>query len=128
MRLSITEKPGLAKAIVAGLNGGIHKDGCYDCDKPLRRTTRKDKNAFFWGCAGFTDGCKFACEDKAGSPVPKQAPTVSSFHKCLACGKGLSRRPGKKKGTFWWSCSGFPDCKQTYPNTKGKPVYSTHKA
>lgn len=101
---------------------------CPDCGKPLRRIKKKDKNEFFWGCTGFADGCKFACEDKAGKPVKKQAATVSTLHKCMACGRGLSRRPGKKKGTFWWGCSGFPDCKQTYPDIKGKPDYSKRKA
>jgi DNA topoisomerase-3 len=53
---------------------------------------------------------------------------VSSLHKCLACGSGLSRRPSaKKKGSFWWSCSGYPNCKQTYFDLKGKPDYSRAK-
>lgn len=97
---------------------------CPECGKPLRRIKKKEKNEFFWGCTGFADGCKFACEDKAGSPVPKQAPLVSDTHKCKSCGKGLTRRPGKKKGTFWWGCSGFPECKQTYPDIKGKPDFN----
>ncbi len=53
----------------------------------------------------------------------KEAPKVSEIHKCMACGKGLVRRTGKKKSTFFWSCSGYPDCKQTYPDVKGKPNY-----
>lgn len=54
----------------------------------------------------------------------KEAAPVSSLHKCMACGIGLSRRPSKKKGQFWWGCSDFPACKQTYPDLKGKPDYS----
>jgi DNA topoisomerase-3 len=100
---------------------------CPACGKPLRRIKKKAKNEFFWGCTGFADGCKYACEDKAGQPVPKQAPLVSELHQCLACGKGLSRRPGKKKGTHWWGCSGFPACQQTYPDIKGKPDYTLNK-
>ena len=42
----------------------------------------------------------------------------------LGCGSGLSRRPSKKKGQFWWGCSNFPTCKQTYPDLKGRPDYS----
>jgi DNA topoisomerase-3 len=100
---------------------------CPDCGKPLRRIKKKDKNEFFWGCTGFADGCRFAAEDKSGKPVPKQAPLVSAVHKCMSCGKGLSRRPGRKKGAFWWGCSGFPTCKQTYPDIKGQPDFNNSK-
>ena len=54
----------------------------------------------------------------------KEATPVSSLHKCMACGNGLSRRPAKRKGQFWWGCSNFPTCKQTYPDLKGRPDYS----
>jgi DNA topoisomerase-3 len=54
----------------------------------------------------------------------KEAAPVSSLHKCMACGTGLSRRPSKKKGVFWWGCSNYPTCKQTYPDLKGRPDYS----
>ncbi len=54
----------------------------------------------------------------------KEAAPVSSLHKCMACGSGLSRRPSKQKGKFWWGCSKFPTCKQTYPDLKGRPDYS----
>ncbi|CCE25803.1 DNA topoisomerase III [Methylotuvimicrobium alcaliphilum] len=54
----------------------------------------------------------------------KEGTPVSSLHKCMACGSGLSRRPSKKPGHFWWGCSNFPTCKQTYPELKGRPDYS----
>ena len=55
----------------------------------------------------------------------KEGAAVSTVHKCMACGTGLSRRPTKKKGHFWWGCSNFPTCKQTYPDIKGKPDYKS---
>jgi DNA topoisomerase-3 len=110
-----------------GIGIKVNAPPCPDCGKPLRRIKKKAKNEFFWGCTGFADGCKYACEDKAGKPVAKQAPLVSELHKCMSCGKGLSRRTGKKKGTFWWGCSGFPECKKTYPDIKGKPDYNINK-
>jgi hypothetical protein len=85
-----------------GIGIKVNAPPCPDCGKPLRRIKKKDKNEFFWGCTGFADGCKYACEDKAGKPVAKQALLVSELHRCKSCGKGLSRRTGKKKGTFWW--------------------------
>lgn len=54
----------------------------------------------------------------------KVAAAVSTLHKCMTCGSGLSRRPSKKKGQHWWGCSNFPGCKQTYPDLKGRPDYS----
>ncbi|WP_017168798.1 DNA topoisomerase 3 [Xanthomonas phaseoli] len=57
----------------------------------------------------------------------KEAPKVSEIHKCMACGKGLVRRAGKKAGTNFWSCSGYPTCSQTYPDAKGKPNYAIQR-
>lgn len=55
----------------------------------------------------------------------KEAAPVSNVFKCMSCGAGLSRRPlPKKKGHFWWGCSNYPTCKQTYPDVKGSPNYS----
>lgn len=53
----------------------------------------------------------------------KEDAQISKLHKCMECSAGLIRRDGKKKGTFWWGCSGYPECKQTYPDAKGKPDY-----
>lgn len=106
-----------------GIQAATHP--CPLCSKPLRRIKKKKNNAFFWGCTGFAEGCKFACDDPIGQPVQKKAQNVSERHKCLACGNGLSRRPGQKKRTFWWGCSHYPTCKQTYPDIKGKPNYNS---
>lgn len=57
----------------------------------------------------------------AGAPA---AAAVSSAFKCGVCGKGLSRRAGKQPGKFFWSCSGYPACNQTYPDVKGRPNYN----
>lgn len=40
-------------------------------------------------------------------------------HPCPACGKALMRRKGQY-GQFW-SCTGYPDCKTSLPDNKGKP-------
>jgi DNA topoisomerase-3 len=39
---------------------------------------------------------------------------------CPQCGKGMKRRPGQN-GHFW-GCSGYPECKHTMNDVKGKPV------
>jgi len=58
----------------------------------------------------------------------KEALKVSELHKCMACSNGLTRRASsKKKGVFWWGCSNYPTCKQTYPDIKGRPDYGKGK-
>lgn len=54
----------------------------------------------------------------------KEAAPISKLHKCGTCSLGLSRRPTKKKGVFWWGCSGYPNCQMSYPDINGKPDYS----
>lgn len=52
-----------------------------------------------------------------------EAPAISAF-KCLECQSGLIRREAKKKkGAFYWSCSGYPKCDMTYMDAKGRPNY-----
>ena len=55
----------------------------------------------------------------------KAAITISTQHICSLCGKGLCRRNGSKGA--WWSCSGYPVCKQSYPDAKGKPNFNQRK-
>lgn len=112
-----------------GLAIKIDAPECPTCRRPLRRM--KGSKGQFWSCTGYAEGCKFTADDKAGKPVlaKKEPAPVSVMHRCMACGKGLIRRPSaKKKNSFWWSCSGYPACSQTYFDAKGKPDYSKGKA
>ncbi|MCJ9669435.1 MULTISPECIES: DNA topoisomerase 3 [unclassified Neorhizobium] len=106
-----------------GVGIKIDTHPCPACGKPLRRIKKKDKDAFFWGCAGFAEGCKYACDDKAGKPVLHETPKLSEEHKCTACGHGLVRHKDKKGRGFWWGCSNFPTCKQTFADLKGQPNF-----
>lgn len=58
----------------------------------------------------------------------KSAVTISEVYKCGVCGAGLIRRPTKEKGKYFWGCSGYPKCKQTYQDLKSRPDYSPKKA
>lgn len=50
---------------------------------------------------------------------------VSTKYKCPKCGKGLVRRESsKKKGAFWWGCSGFPSCKEMFMDQNGEPKFT----
>ncbi|QIQ22527.1 DNA topoisomerase 3 [Zophobihabitans entericus] len=56
-----------------------------------------------------------------GSIKVGHIPKVSNLHKCDLCGKGLYKLAGKKPGSFWWQCSGAPECTQTYSDLNGRP-------
>jgi len=67
--------------------------------------------------------------DKNGKPdlTPKKKIELSE-HKCPSCGKPLIKRESKKNGkggnkNYWWGCSGFPDCRETYFEDNGKPKF-----
>lgn len=124
-----TELKATLQAVPTVKKAGVEHT-CPTCNKnQLRRI--KGSKGHFWSCTGYHDGsCKASFEDKGGKPVlekkPKPALPVSAEHTCRAegCGKGLTRRPSaKKKGSYWWACSGFPACKQTYFDKSGKPDY-----
>ena len=102
---------------------------CPTCKTNQLRRIAKGANGPFWSCTGYQDGsCKASFPDKGGKPIliKKPAPPVSTTFMCKAdgCGKGLVRRPSaKKKGAYWWACSGYPSCKQSYPDKRGNPDY-----
>jgi DNA topoisomerase-3 len=90
---------------------------------------RKGVNGVFWACNNHPD-CKTSYPDKNGSPdletKQKRAPIVSS-HKCPECDKGLIRRKRKRaqgKVSYFWGCSGFPECKKTLFDKAGNPNFT----
>jgi DNA topoisomerase-3 len=46
-------------------------------------------------------------------------PASESQHLCPACAKPMRRRKGRD-GHFW-GCTGYPECRQTLPDQRGKP-------
>ena len=53
----------------------------------------------------------------------KKEVAASSEFKCKKCGKPLVRRLAKDKKSYWWGCSGYPECKEIYYDDNGKPKY-----
>jgi DNA topoisomerase-1 len=90
----------------------------------LHRKSGKD-GTFWWGCSEYNkgQGCKNSYPDKDGKPNFEAGRAVSTEHKCLICGKGLVRKLNKTDNSFFWGCSGYPDCKKAYPDKDGKPDY-----
>lgn len=110
-------------------------DNCPACNqKTLFR--RPGEKGFFWACKD-REKCGKTYPDKNGKPDLTDKKANTTEHDCGACGKKLNRRvtPAKKatkttKATperYWYGCSGFPACKQTYFEKDGKPDYSTTK-
>lgn len=52
--------------------------------------------------------------------ILKISPSASAV-KCPNCGKPMVRR--KSKNGYFWGCSGFPECKTTANDNKGKPDF-----
>ncbi|KTC71797.1 DNA topoisomerase I [Legionella birminghamensis] len=48
-----------------------------------------------------------------------------SLFECHCCHQKLIKRKGKNG--YWWACSAYPTCKQTYSDLKGKPQYTLKK-
>lgn len=98
------------------------KHPCPACGSAMRLVDLKDSK--FWGCTDHPQ-CKTTLPDVDGAPGEKVKREVSQ-HSCTACGSGLIRRESKKASKktdqFFWGCSGYPVCKKTYADTKGKPV------
>lgn len=57
----------------------------------------------------------------AAAPAPAAEPGGKS-HPCPQCGKPLVRRKSGKGKGFWWGCSGYPECRHTAEDRRGRPV------
>jgi len=95
-----------------GMNMTAQTNGtqCPVCEKGVLRK-RTGKNGDFWGCSLYPE-CRTTVPDKKGKPDVDGQPVFKPSDKfiCPKCSKGLVRRPARKKGIFWWGCSGFPTC------------------
>jgi len=49
------------------------------------------------------------------------ANTAGECHTCPNCDKPMRRRKAKTSNEWFWGCSGYPDCKTTLPDNKGRP-------
>lgn len=100
---------------------------CPSCGKDMKR--RKGSQGFFWGCTGYPD-CKTTLEDKRGKPVapakekkPTKTEAKETTFQCGACGSPLVRRKSKNGASYWYGCSAFPKCKQTYQEQGNAPKF-----
>jgi len=109
----------IARLQSEGMKMDVKKAGkeCPACKHGVLKK-RKGKNGAFWGCSRYPD-CKKTYPDKKGKPDLDGQPKVqvSDQYHCPQCALGLIRRPARKKGVFWWGCSGYPKCEfRTFDN------------
>jgi DNA topoisomerase-3 len=106
------------KAIPA--NTGEATAFCPKCKKALARRT--GKNGPFWACVD-RDDCGATFKDRDGKPDLRPKPQPSKTYICAKCGAGLVRRKSSKSDTYFWACSAYPKCKQTYNEVDNAPNY-----
>ena len=84
---------------------------------------RGDLTAFISGQAQWVMDILRQAKQQTGSsttPSPMFASDDSQTqHLCPQCSKPLRRRKGKNG--WFWGCTGYPDCKNTLPDNRGKP-------
>lgn len=107
---------------------------CPACGKPLRRITKpagkNDRGYDFWGCSGYPD-CSATFANDGGKPgerleVRQKAP--ASGIQCPKCKKPLIHRIKEGTGGYdFWGCSGFPKCKESFPDADGQPEFDAKK-
>ena len=100
-----------------GLEIKIKTHKCSKCQDGILKKI-KGSNGVFWGCNRYPE-CKTSLPDKAGKPDYKSLETYS----CPDCNKPMKRRKrtsNNQKG-FFWACTGYPECKKTLSDCRGKP-------
>jgi DNA topoisomerase-1 len=101
----------------------ISEHKCAVCGAGLiKRQNRKD-GGVYWKCSEFSN-CGKTFPDNNGVPDFTARNQPSAVHKCMVCGKPLTRLKNKKDGVWFWGCSDFPACKGTYPDLNGSPDYT----
>ena len=109
----------IARIQSEGMKMNAKKAGkkCPACAQGVLRK-RKGKHGAFWSCSRYPD-CRTTYPDKKGKPDLDGKPKVqeSDQYHCPQCSLGLTRSPARKKGVFWWGCSGYPKCEfRTFDN------------
>ncbi|WP_084601374.1 DNA topoisomerase [Novosphingobium acidiphilum] len=109
-----------------GIPVDMEAPACPLCaEKLIRKRTKEPPQRHFWRCASQT--CSFTANDNDGKPVIRKAmapPPISDTFSCRVCGSGLRRRKSVKAAdSFFWACSAFPSCRQTYRDVSGRPLY-----
>lgn len=107
---------------------------CPKCKRPMY--LKNGQYGKYWSCSGRNDEtnpCKFTAKDNKGKPdlTPKEAPVATDF-KCEKCDSPLvfKKVPSKKDKTKmveFYSCTGYPKCKQSYWVKDGKPDFDGAK-
>lgn len=91
---------------------------CLKCGSPLKHCKGVSKSTGtaynFFICEN--EECQAKFNNENGKPVEQTFDTGRPTEfKCPECGKMLMARSGKQ-GKIYFACSGYPDCKKTFPS------------
>jgi len=101
----------------AGNVGGKKKVGRKVSNKAGNKAGRYVKKNAANNTVNFPEN---SSDSSAGKHADNRAASNDQAqHACPDCGKSLQRRKGKNG--FFWGCSGYPNCKTTRPDSRGKP-------
>lgn len=82
---------------------------CPKCNDIMTQYKSKFDNSMYWHCGN--KECGLILSDYKNEPV---------LEMCPKCKTGYFLKHKGKKGTFW-SCSNYPECKETRQDKNGKP-------
>lgn len=95
---------------------------CPKCKKG-KLLPRNGSKGQFWGCTGYPK-CKVAMDDAGGEPNIRRwlehQKKLAEMPTCPVCSKNKLHQRTGGKGLFW-GCGGFPQCRATFEDNKGKP-------
>jgi DNA topoisomerase-3 len=109
------------------LNLTANSESCPKCKVGFLNRLKGAKG-FFYACSNNSD-CKTTYPEINGKPnlAPRVAVQISAVHKCKECNSGLIRRRKNKlvkgKPSYFWGCSGYPECEQVYSERGGLPAF-----
>lgn len=94
---------------------------CIHCGNFLKEDVDKNTNEKIWKCTGWRarPSCRLKYSDHNGKPDFDLALTMYK-HKCK-CKRPLVMKKSSRDGSKFWSCTGFPDCNNSYPDKDGEP-------
>lgn len=102
-----------------GLTIKTNAFACPSCEDGFIVSRVNYDKKHFWSCTNYP-ACKKTFEDDQGKP-DFDGKKQEKGPDCKECENGVMVRKKSAKG-FFWGCSGYPECKATMQDNKGKPV------
>ncbi|MBQ7585587.1 MAG: DNA topoisomerase 3 [Desulfovibrionaceae bacterium] len=94
---------------------------CPKCQRAIVKIISRKTHQPLWICQN--PNCKALFADDHGQIGAEIIHAeVSSTYKCPKCNKPLARRARRDGSGYFWSCTGYPNCKWSAPDQDNKPA------